>query len=167
MSFTQVSPHGVAALMSVLPGQPGVGDFEGGTVKAMLLGEDSLLFSNFDDVVNLASASSSLDEYVTGGGTVYHRRELSTIIIQVVAGVVQFRANDLVWNAMTSYDGGGDSGYVLFYVELSAATGLDSNGALDERIPLALMDLEFTPNGEDVTVKPSSSGFWAIDTNGC
>ena len=158
MTFNKISSQGVAELLEVTVA--GVSAFTGCVVKAMFLGPGTTIADNWDDVAVL-SDSATLDEFTSVLGSTYYRETVGSIIINASNGVVSFTGDPIVWLALPQ--GGVDIERVLLYIEKDAAIV----GGLDLRVPLALMDLVFTPDGTDITVNPSATGFFSLNVYGC
>ena len=163
MTFNKISSQGVAELLEVTVA--GVSAFTGCVVKAMFLGPGTTIADNWDDVAVLSDGTFTLDEFTSGLGSTYYRQTVGSIIINASNGVVSFTGDPIVWLALPQ--GGVDIERVLLYIEKDAVVDPDSSGGLDLRVPLALMDLVFTPDGTDITVNPSATGFFSLNVYGC
>ena len=156
-SVNRTSPYFWKALMSVLTS--GAGDFEGGTLKAMILGTNTTVDTEWDSLPTLASVTT-LDEYFHST-TTYPRIELASILPDVAGTQAFLDFDDPSWPSLTA--GTITPEHILIYVELDGAD-LDASGTpppVTDRVPVALVDGTFTPDGTDfVPVVPANGLFY-------
>lgn len=158
-SINRISPHGLKALFETLTA--GAGDLEGGAVQAMILGANTTLDAEWESCVDLTTGVSTLSEFTSGGGTT-HRVTCSGMTGSTLSAEFRFSISAPVWSALPVGDAGpGAPTHVLFYVKKSGAAADDS---LADRVPLAICDAEFTPDGSDFTALQPVNGLFAIDT---
>lgn len=160
-SFQRWSPHGLRALLNVLIS--GSGDFQLGTLQAMILGDTSTITSdpNWGNTPTLdAPAGGVLGEYTTAAGATVYREDVQNITTAAVPNEAKIDCDTVEFGAIP---GGGSNNptHVLFYVKL---TGAAADTALTSRVPLLIVDAVFAPDGSDFEVVIPIDALGFLDT---
>lgn len=162
VSIARISPHGFKALMDVLVS--GTSPFTNCTVEAMFLDTTETLSDKWNAIAVLSDMSFTLGEHTDGVSTL--RREVIAVTNPTTDGPdVFFTATDPKWLNLLPSSPPNAVAKVLYYVKLSGATEVAP--ALEDRIPLAIFDHSFTPDGTDRTFVSPINGLFALKTNGC
>ena len=139
----------------------GTGDYAGATLMAMILGTSTVADGANWDTATTLTALGTLDEYITTGPA-YHRITISGVSA-TVSGTTTFLdfSTDPVFPTLPS--GTVTPQHVLFYMELAAASA-NPDPSIVDRVPVALVDASFTPDGTDFTLVMPAGGLFFVET---
>jgi len=137
----------------------GVSPYTGGVLQAMLLTSDTTADTEWTTKASL-DLFTTMDEYVTSGPT--HFRETLTNITPAYSGTrATFNFDDIVWTSLAASLSGRLPTHLLIYLKLSGAA---IDPSLEDRIPVALLDAAFTPDGTTFTAIVPLFGLFGVET---
>jgi len=155
-SINRTSPHFWKDLLKGLFVSP---TFAGASVEAMLIGGTTTIPDQWETLTSLDDATTQ-GEYTEQSGEATHRITLTGMSVSTSGSQAFFSFSPApIWPSLAVATV--NPTHAVFYVTLAGAAVDD---AYTDRVPMAIVDADFTPDGTDFKLLMPTGGLYGVET---